>query len=423
MKPLLALLLTAATGARLAEEGVGIALVLLARERTGDSAAAAAVLAAWLAPHVLAAPVAGALAARARRRGLFYGGALAVLAVSIGALALLLGRVPTGIAVAVAVAGGACGPVVTGGLSSLLAEPAPPGPARDRAYALDAVTYNVAGVGGPALVALTAAVAGPAAAGALLATVAGVSAVAVGCALTRRRGGTRNSPDAMPASPDSAHNSPDPGAPARPARSGTRPALATLWQVRPLRAITAATTLAFLGVGGLTLTAVELEAARGYPGEGGALMTLFAAGALAGSLLTARAAPRTTARRLAVRSLLGTGLALAAAALAAPFVLCAALFALAGLCDGPLLTATLRIRADHAPAALRTQVFTLGAGLKVTAAAAGAALTGAAVALAAPEAVLLAVAALQLAAAELLRRTWRPGGGVHTSEAVRVGAG
>ena len=76
------------------------------------------------------------------------------------------------------------------------------------------------------------------------------------------------------------------------------------------------------------------------------------------------------------------------------------LFALAGVCDGPLLTATLRIRARYAPDGVRTQVFTLGAGLKLTAASAGAALVG--IAADAPAAALLTgIAGLLLAAALL----------------------
>lgn len=75
-------------------------------------------------------------------------------------------------------------------------------------------------------------------------------------------------------------------------------------------------------------------------------------------------------------------------------------FAAAGVCDGPLLTATLRIRSQYAPDGVRTQVFTLGAGLKVTAASTGAALVGLA-ADAPPWILLLGIAVLQLAGALL----------------------
>ncbi|MGI5160101.1 hypothetical protein [Microbispora sp. CA-102843] len=80
------------------------------------------------------------------------------------------------------------------------------------------------------------------------------------------------------------------------------------------------------------------------------------------------------------------------------------LFALAGLFDGPLLSATLRIRADHAPSRLRPQVFTLGAGLKITAAARGSAVAGLSAGLSAglpAPLVLLGIAVVQVAAAIL----------------------
>lgn len=93
-------------------------------------------------------------------------------------------------------------------------------------------------------------------------------------------------------------------------------------------------------------------------------------------------------------------MALTAAAFTPSVALAAALFAVAGVCDGPLLTATLRIRAQYAPPGVRTQVFTLGAGLKMTAASAGAALVG--LAAAAPAGLLLTgIAGLQFAAALL----------------------
>ncbi|MFE6856278.1 MFS transporter, partial [Streptomyces sp. NPDC057674] len=172
--------------------------------------------------------------------------------------------------------------------------------------------------------------------------------------------------------------------PPRPAaRPGTSPVrgdlLAGLVAVRgsrELRAITAATCLAFLGLGALTTTAVQLADSQGRPGAGGWLMTAFAAGALAGSLALARLRPAAAPQRLAMTGLAGTGLALAAAALAPGPLVCATAFAAAGVFDGLLLTATLRLRADHAPPHRRTQVFTIGAGLKISAAALGAALAG-----------------------------------------------
>ncbi|MEU3725143.1 MFS transporter, partial [Streptomyces sp. NPDC031705] len=343
--------LAAALAARFASEGMGMAVVLLALERTGSAAHGAFILTAWLAPHVLAAPLAGAAAARARRPRLFYAGALAGFTAALAALSLLLGRAPVPVVLAVAVLGGSCGPVVTGGLSSLVAGLLPAGPARDRAYGWDASTYNAASVTAPAAVGLVGAAASAGPAMAVLAVSAALAAL-LAASLPYEDQGAGRSPDGP--------------------RAGLGAGLAALWRVRELRAITSATTLAFVGIGSLTTTSVLLAAGLDRPGAGGVLMTAFAVGALAGSLTLGRmtgVAPG----RLARWGMAGTGAALGVAAFTPSVALTAVAFAVAGVCDGPLLTATLRIRSEHAPAGVRAQVFTLGAGLKVTAASAGAA--------------------------------------------------
>ncbi|RSS50352.1 MFS transporter [Streptomyces sp. WAC07061] len=371
--------LAAALAARFASEGMGMAVVLLAVERTGSAAHGAFVLTAWLAPHVLAAPLAGTAAARARRPRLFYAGALAGFTVAVAALSALLGRAPVPVVLAVAVLGGTCGPVVTGGLSSLVAGLLPQGPARDRAYGWDASTYNAAAVTAPAAVSVVGAVLSAGPAMAMLAASAALAALLAASL-------PYSAADAGSSSPDGP-------------RAGLGAGLAALWRVRELRAITSATTLAFVGIGSLTTTSVLLATGLGSPGAGGVLMTAFAAGALAGSLTLGRmtgVAPG----RLARWGMAGTGVALVAAAFTPSVALTAAAFAVAGYCDGPLLTATLRIRSENAPAAVRPQVFTLGAGLKITAASTGAALVGLAAA-APPWTLLLGIAVLQLAAAAL----------------------
>ncbi|WP_328924343.1 MFS transporter [Streptomyces sp. NBC_00190] len=370
--------LAAALTARFASEGMGMAVVLLALERTGSAAYGAFVVTAWLAPHVLAAPLAGAAAARARRPRLFHVGALAGFTAAVAVLAVLLGRAPMPLVLVVAALGGSCGPMVTGGLSSLVTGLVPAGAGRDRAYGWDASTYNAASVTAPAAVSLAAALGSAAPAMAALAASGALAAVFAATL-------PYEDPGAAPSK----------GGP----RAGLGAGLAALWRVRELRAVTSATTVAFVGVGALTTTSVLLADGLGSPGAGGVLMTAFAVGALAGSLTLGRMT--SVEPGLLVRwALAGTGVALAAAAFTSSVAAAAALFAVAGVCDGPLLTATLRIRSEYAPDEVRTQVFTLGAGLKVTAASAGAALVG--LAADAPAWTLLTgIAGLQLAAALL----------------------
>ncbi|MFJ3914287.1 MFS transporter [Streptomyces vinaceus] len=371
--------LAAALAARFASEGTSLALVLLALERTGSAAHGAFVLTAWLAPHVLAAPLAGAAAARTRRPRLLHVGALAGFGCAVAALSVLLGRAPAPLVLAVALLGGSCGPMVTGGMSSLVAALVPAGAGRDRAYAWDASTYNAAAVTAPAVVGLAAALGSAASAMAVLA-LAGALAAALAATL----------PYEAPR--------PDGAAPGN-APAGLGAGLSALWKIRELRAITSATTLAFVGIGTLTTASVLLASRLGSPGVGGVLMTAFAVGALAGSLTLGRITavePGVLARW----AMAGTGVALAAAAFAPSVAVAAVLFTVAGVCDGPLLTATLRIRSEYAPDAVRTQVFTLGAGLKLTAASLGAALVGFA-ASSPPRALLGGISVVVLAAALL----------------------
>lgn len=375
--------------ARLADEGLALAVVLLALGRGTGAADGAFVLTAWTAPHALSAPLTGALAARTRRPGALYATALAAFAAAIAGVALTLGRLPLPCTLAIALVGGCCGPVVSGGLSSAVAVIAPEGPARARAYALDSAVYNAASAGGPALVGLAAAVVSPAAATGLLANAAACAALMV-----------RGLPLAA---------GPEREAPVRTAREGVR----CIWRSRELRAVTACTTLAYLGMGALNVTTVLYVRSLGHSGAEGVPLTAFAVGALAGSLPLARGLARIPAHRLALCGMAGTGVCLAAAALChslpAAFPLTVAFFACAGAFDGPLLTATLRTRADNTRKALRTQVFTLGAGLKISAMAGGSALAGLAAHRPADH-LLLAVAALPLAASVLYPVLRRPPG-------------
>ncbi|MFF9722728.1 MFS transporter [Streptomyces gardneri] len=403
--------------ARLADEGTAVAVVMLAVARTGSAAHGAFVLTAWMAPHVLAAPLAGALAERARRPRLFHCGALGGFALAISAVAFSVGRLPLPLVLVVAAAGGCCGPIVSGGLSSLISRLLPAGAERDRAYSWDAVVYNAAAVGGPGAAGLLASAVSPAAA--MLALSA---AAACACALTALlplradMGAEVPAGTEAPARAEGATETPtgaeapagaeaSPVAPTR-LRRDLADGLRTVWRERELRAITAATCLAFTGIGALTTTGVLLATHLGSAGAGGLLMTAFAVGALAGTLGLTRVRPTVSPQRLAVIGLAGTALGLAAAASAPSVPVAAACFAVAGAFDGLVLTVTLRLRADHSPTRRRTQVFTIGAGLKMSGAAAGSALAGLATAGTARE-YLAGIALVQAAAALLYVLTRR----------------
>jgi hypothetical protein len=127
------------------------------------------------------------------------------------------------------------------------------------------------------------------------------------------------------------------------------------------------------------------------------LISAFAVGGLLGSLAYARRPfGQHRPERLAVGGLLASGLPLALATLLPGLVWPAVLFALAGVATGPQVSGLFTTRERHAPPGVRTQVFTLGAAVKTTAAAIGAVLAGRYAAVG-PYGLLLAVAACYVA--------------------------
>src|SRR5215211_2796112 len=65
-----------------------------------------------------------------------------------------------------------------------------------------------------------------------------------------------------------------------------------LWHARPLRMVTAGTTLAFVGAGALPLLVIARADELGSAAAGAGVLAAMAAGALAGALLTAAAGDR-----------------------------------------------------------------------------------------------------------------------------------
>lgn len=340
---------------RLADEGARVGLTLLALQRTDNAAVGGLLVGALLVPHVVAAPVVGLLADRTRRPALVVAVAAAAFGAALLVTAVGLGHLPLAAVVVVLLAGGCCGPALTGGLSSQL--PAVVAASRlPRAFGLDSLTFNVAGMAGPALVALVAAPTSPALATSLLA----------GCALL---GGGLIAGLPMPVR-DTARRR-DAG------RGDLLGGVRLLLHDRVLAAVTAATSLGQLGIGALPVITVFIATQNRHAAAAGWLLTAVAAGGLLGSLAwTWRPAGPERAEAVVVAGLAGVGLPLAAAAFVSSLPGTIALFALAGFCNGPLFGAVLVIRNSCAPGQLRSQVFTLTAGAKITATAIGAVLAG-----------------------------------------------
>ncbi|MCS0605414.1 MFS transporter [Streptomyces sp. LP11] len=337
----------------------GPALLLAGFALAGSAAQASSLLAGITAAAAAGGPVLGALLDRAEHPGRLLAAALALYAGGLAAILGCLGRLPFSLVVPVAVLTGLFGPALSGGWTARLPHVVTDARRLPRANALDAATFAAASLTGPAL-------AGGAAQlrGAPAAVVA--AALLVGCAVPlawRMPGGTPTA-----------------------GRRDTRKAssllddltagLRTVVRNRRLAEATLTSVLCCAAQGMLTACLPVLgERLLGGAGRAVLLTSCTAGAALAANAVLARF-PRALAPDTIVRAgaLLQSGAA-ALAALGRPVALVAALV-VAGIGEGPQLTALFAIRHREAPERLRGQVFTTGASLKITGFAAGAALAG-----------------------------------------------
>jgi MFS family permease len=372
---------------RVSAEGFGTILVILVQARTGRPAVTGFLLSAVLMPYVVSGPVLGRVldqALRPRRVAVLLAFGYVV---AIAALLAAAGRVPLPLAVVAAVAVGCTEPIVVA-LSGLLPRIVP-GSRLSRAYGLESASYNLAGIAGPGLAAAIAAWSGPSVG----------AEVIVGIAILGML--------AMPL----LRVPPPPGAEPMVARLDMLTGgLRVLLGNRVLRALTAGTTLGFLGMGGVSVVAILLaEELHKRPSAGGGLLVAFAVGALAGSLCAARWLSARNAEWVVLGGMTGFGCALAVAPAGATLPWAVLWFGLAGACDGPVLAATLMLRQREAPPGRLGQVNTTGGSLKIGAAAVGAALTGVLAGWAGAPGLMLAMAGLQFAGAGLTAALLRRG--------------
>ncbi|HEX3491316.1 MAG TPA: MFS transporter [Streptosporangiaceae bacterium] len=385
-----------ATVARTADEMSGPALLLLGLAVTGSARTAALLYAALTIAGGCGGPLFGVLLDRSPAPGRLLAGALAGYAAGLAVVAISLGHQPVIVVAALAAAAGFLAPSITGGWTSRLADILP-APRLARGYSLDVGTYSAAALIGPALAGL---VAGAAGAGWAMAAAVALLLVAAPAAgrLPRR----------------SVPNSPAPSRPANPGPSvlaDLRAGFGAIVRVRPLLRITACSVIAYVGVG-MLFVAYPLLGQRHLGGadRGALLLSLLAAVSLATNAVLSRWPPRLAPDTVFALATALAGLAYASLAVAPSAGWVIAAVVLAGIADGPQLSAVFAIRHREAPDRLRAQVFTTGASLKIVAGSLGAALAGH---LAASPPVMLAVAAATQVAALavfVILRDCRPAG-------------
>ncbi|ROO85289.1 transmembrane secretion effector [Actinocorallia herbida] len=353
----------------------GPALLLAGLAATGSVASASSLLAGITVSAAVGGPVFGALLDRAARPGRLLAMAFAVYAGALTVILVSLGRVPVWASVLVALGAGLLGPALSGGWTSQLPHSVPRA-GLPRATALDAMTFNVASLAGPAL---AGAVAGTAGASAAVVVAVVLICLALPSALVL--------PSPPPRPPSSST-----------VRADVAAGVRAIVRTRPLARATATTVVSCAGQG-ILVACVPLLGARafGSADHGAFLLSVLAASALAANF----ALSRWPALMRPDTVLWVSTLVLAAALLLAATVHPAALIAaavVAGLGEGPQLTSLFAVRHREAPAHLLSQIFTTGASLKITGFAGGAALAGPLATRSLPLA-LLTAAATQLAAA------------------------
>ncbi|MEU8207654.1 MFS transporter [Micromonospora sp. NPDC049044] len=352
-------LLAAATLSRLADSAAGIAVTLVVIARTDDVRLAGLVVAAFALPTLLTGPVLGALLDRLRtKRPLFIANQL-ILAATLTGVLVLAGRSPNILLIALGLLAGLTAPVLTGGYSSILPQVLPP--ARlPRGNAADAASYNIAGLGGPALASAIASTAG---AGAALASVAAIAAIGVALILSA----PMPNPSTAAAEGDGRESLP----------AALRDGVRLVMREPLLRATTMTTTLSHTVQGLLPVTLPLLALQLGHPAEhGGWILTAISFGALIGSLASARLLIRVQPRTALIGALVCHGSGVAAIAAAPTLWFALPFAALAGLASGPVLAATMAIRQQCTPAHRYAQIVATGASIKTGGYALGAAATG-----------------------------------------------
>ncbi|MFF3584334.1 MFS transporter [Streptomyces mirabilis] len=373
----LRLYLAGAVAARAGDEMSGPALMLTGFALAGSSTDASSLLAGITISAAVGGPVLGALLDRAGRPGRLLAVALVLYAAGLGMILLGLGRMPFAVIILIAVVTGLLGPALSGGWTAQLPRMVL-GDRLPRANTLDAMTFSVASLAGPALAGGVAEALG--APTAMVVSV-GLIALAVPAAWM------------LPTRPGRAR-----GARTTSLISDLAAGMRAIFG-RPSLARAALTSVVSCIAQGMLTACIPLlgERVLGGAGRGAVLLSCAAISALVANAVLARFPPSAAPDTIIWASALVQAAALALATWRQPVVLVVAVL-IAGIGEGPQLAALFAIRHREAPEHLRAQIFTTGASLKITGFALGAAVAGRFATRSLPGALALAASAAVLAA-------------------------
>ncbi|MPY61057.1 MFS transporter [Streptomyces spongiae] len=365
-----------AVAARAGDEMSGPALMLAGFALAGSTVDASSLLAGITISAAVGGPVLGALLDRAGRPGRLLAGALVLYAAGLGAILVGLGRLPFAVTILIAVVTGLLGPALSGGWTAQLPRVVPVDHL-PRANALDAMTFSVASLAGPAL------------AGGVAETLGAPSAVVVSAVLIALALPTAWM---LPGRPGRAR-----GAQTTSVISDLAAGMRVIVGRSALARATLTSVVSCIAQGMLTACIPLLgERFLGGAGRGAVLLSCAAISALVANAVLARFPHSVAPDTIIWASALVQAAALALAAWGQPVVLIVAVL-IAGIGEGPQLAALFAVRHREAPEHLRGQIFTTGASLKITGFALGAAVGGPVVAWSLPGALALAVSVAILA--------------------------
>ncbi|WP_345566085.1 MFS transporter [Nonomuraea rosea] len=354
--------LAGAVAARAGDEMSGPALMLAGFAIAGSATEASSLLAGITAAAAVGGPVLGVLLDRAERPGRLLACALLLYAAGLGTILMGLGRLPIAVSVLIAVFTGLLGPALSGGWTAQLARVVPRA-GLSRANALDAMTFSVASLTGPALAGGVAELLGAPVA-------VTVSVVLIGMAVP--------SAWTLPVHAGSARNGPATRRRGRPSSViGSLVSGARVMVRRPYLARATLTSVICCVAEGMLTACLPLlgERVLGDAGRGALLLSCAAAASLGANAVLSRSRHSITPDTIIWIGALVQAAALAMAAIDQPAVLIVAMI-VTGIGQGPQLTALFAVRHREAPESLRSQIFTTGASLKITGFALGVAAAG-----------------------------------------------
>ena len=342
--------------ARLGDEMSGQAILLMGFALTQTVALGSIVLAALTFSAAIGGPLLGAILDRSSHPGRVLACALGFYAIGISCIALSLGHTPIWVSISIALAAGFLMPAISGGWSSRL-KSFVADEQMTRASAIDATTFNIAGLAGPAVAGLIAAMFGAhwAVIGLVVLLVA---ALPMAWSLPRKT-----------LQKSSAHTNTF----VQDVMAGFK----IIVDNKKLFRITLVSVISYMGIGMLwviyPLIGQELFGNAGY---GGILASVVSVSALVATIAYARWPTKHSPDTIAFITTLILSIAMLMLAFSDNIALALIAMLVVGLADGPQLAAIFAVRHREAPERSRGQVFTTGASLKITAAAAGAALAG-----------------------------------------------